>query len=472
MPVDIKNILIQYHLSDDIDYNLENIEASRLLCPERLDIAAKYLYLDYIEKCPEYAQKLYLEHIRVMTKGSFVEPYSEKRNASSFISGFDDLYEKMKKQGYDDEVSPIPVDRNYRIMDGAHRVAICLKLGIKVPIVKLPMEASSDVYNQAFFDGLGMEPEILDEIVRCYIRLSSNCACINIWPSAQGHDEELETLINENFKVVYKKEMPLNENGAFFYLAQIYKEYSWAQNSDEGFSGVYRKLMPCFPTFDPVRCVFVEIDDYGKLIRIKDKMRSLYPLDKHSLHITDNKAETIQMGDIILSNNTVSFLNKCDALQFKNTFKLLESAQLMSREHIVSFTGSIVLALYGIREANDLDYISEDDNDKESHNSLIPLYSYTKEQLLFQPDLHFFFFELPFLTLDCIKTFKERRGESKDHDDIKLIELVQKKSGNSWKAKMLRKKRRFIAKIQGQIIRMAHQTGTYELLRSLYKKIK
>ncbi len=472
MSVDIKNILIQYHLSDDIEYQLEEVEASRLLCPERLDIAAKYLYLDLKEMCPEYAQKLYLEHIRVMTKGSFVEPYSEKQSASSFISEFDALYEKMKNLGYADTVSPIPVDRNYRIMDGAHRVAICLKLRIKVPVVKLAMEASCDVYNQAFFEGLGMEPEILDEIVRYYVRLSSKCACINIWPSAQGHDKELETLINENFRVVYRKEMPLNENGAFFYLAQIYKEYSWAQNSDEGFSGVYRKLMPCFPTFDPVRCVFVEIDDYSKLIGIKEKLRSLYPLDKHSLHITDNKAETIQMGDIILSNNTVSFLNKCDALQFKNTFKLLESAQSMNKDHKVSFTGSIVLALYGIREANDLDYISEDDNDKESHNSLIPLYGYTKEQLLFQPDLHFSFFELPFITLDCIKYFKERRREGKDHDDIKLIELVHKKSGNSWKAKLLRKKRRFIAKVQGQIIRVAHKTGTYEMLRSLYKKIK
>lgn len=472
MAVDIKNILRQYHLSDDIVYLVETVEASSLLCPERLDIAAKYLYLNLKDTCPQYAESLYLEHIRVMTKGSFVEPYSEKQNASSFISVFDALYEQMKKTGYEDKISPIPVDRNYRIMDGAHRVAICLRLGIRVPIVKLPIEATSDIYNQEFFEKFGMEPDYLDEIVRCYIRLSSKCACINIWPSAKGHDDELEEIINKYFKVVYKKKMTLNENGAFYYLAQIYKEYSWAQNSDEGFSGVYRKLMPCFPTFDPVRCVFVEIDDYTKLISIKERMRSLFTLDKHSLHITDNKAETIQMGEIILSNNTLSFLNKCDALQFKNTFKLLDNAQELYKRRDVSFTGSIVLALYGIREANDLDYICDNDGDVESHNDLVPLYGFTKEQLLYQPNLHFSFFELPFLTLDCIKRFKENRGEGKDHDDIQLIDLVLKKGGNSWKAIFLRKKRRFIAKIQGFIIRVAHKTGTYEMLRSVYKKIK
>ena len=472
MYIDINNIIKQYHLEEDIEYRIEFIEASSLLCPERLDIAAKYLYLNLKEKCPEYAKKIYLEHIRIMTKGSFVEPYSNKKSAGDFLLAFDALYEQMKLEGYDDKISPIPVDKNYRIMDGAHRVAICIKLGIKVPIIVLPIEANYDIYNQDFFEKYGIDESYLDEIVKTYIRISKQCVCINIWPSAKGHNEELDAIINKEFATIYKKDFLLNENGAFYYLAQIYKEYSWAQNNGDGFSGVYRKLLPCFPTFDPVRAIFVELNDQTNLLDVKEKMRDLYGLGKHSLHITDNQEETVQMANIVLSNNTISFLNKCNPLRFKNTLKLLEKASKIVEKRIVCFSGSIVLSLYGIRSANDLDYICEEDNDEDSHNKLIPLYGKTKGQLLYQPDLHFSFFDLSFITLNCIKNFKERRGEKKDYDDILLMKLVSQKGNNSRKAQILRLKRRIIASVQGEIIRIAHKTGTYEQLRSLYKRIK
>lgn len=470
MPVEISQIITQYHLPKDIEYKTDVVDAKELLCPERIDLAAKFLYLELKDKCPEYAKKMYVEHIRVMTKGSFVEPYSEKKSADDFVIAFDRLYDKISKIGYDGKVSPIPVDRNCRIMDGAHRIAACMKLGIKVPIVILPMDASDDIYNQDFFDRYGMDTEYLDTIVNTYIHLSSQCACINIWPSAKGHDQELSDIINKYFRVIFKKNVHLNENGAFYYLAQIYQEYSWAQNSEEGFSGVYRKLLPCFPCFNPIRCIFVEVEDYGKLIDIKEEMRSLFDLGKHSLHMTDNMKETIQMANILLSNNTINFLNKCNALEYKNTFKLLDQARIIKSKQDACFTGSLVLALYGVRPANDIDYISLEDNDAESHNSYLSLYNYSKEQIIYQPDLSFCFFDMKFLNLDCIRKFKIKRNESKDHDDIKLIDLVLKDSGNNWKAIFLRKKRRIIAKIQGSVIRIAHKTGTYELLRQMYRK--
>lgn len=467
----IKNVLIQYNLKEDIKYKLDNVNAKELLCPQRLDIAAKYLYLNLKDTCPDYAKKIYIEHIRVMTKNSFVEPYSEKKSADAFINAFNYLYDEIAKNGYDDHVGPIPVDKNLRIMDGAHRVAVCMKLNISVPIVILPVEAKDDVYDQDFFERFGMDVDYLDVIVNTYIHLSSQCACINIWPSAKGHDKELFDIIEKYFRVVFKKKVPLNENGAFYYLAQIYQEYSWAQNSEEGFSGIYRKLLPCFPCFDPIRCIFVEVEDYSKLIEIKEEMRSLFNLEKHSLHMTDNMKETIQMANILLSNNTISFLNKCNALEYKNTLKLLEQARNINSKQDVCVTGSLVLAMYGIRQANDVDYISLDDNDSESHNTYLPLYGYSKEQIIFQPDLSFWFFDIKFLNLDCIRKFKINRNESKDLDDIKLIDLIFKDNGKIWKVELIRRKRRIIAKLQGSIIRIAHKTGTYELLRQTYRKI-
>lgn len=472
MDINISQIIKQYNLPEDIEYRTDIVDAQRLLCPERLDLAAKYLYLVLKDTCPDYAEKMYVEHIRVMTKGSFIEPYSDKKSARDFINAYNSLIDNLSSGGYDENVSPLPVDRNMRIMDGAHRVAICMKLNIKVPIVILPMDANDDVYDQTFFDSYGMDPNYMDAIINSYIQLSSKCACINIWPSAKGHDKELLKIINSHFKIVFQKSVLLNENGAFYYLAQIYQEYSWAQNSDEGFSGVYRKLMPCFPSFDPIRCFFVEVENYDDLVVIKEEMRKLFDLEKHSLHMTDNKKETIQMADILLSNNTISFMNRCNALQFKNTFKLLAEARKIFASSNVCFTGSLVLALYGVRQANDVDYISINDNDNNSHNQFLSLYGFTKNQALYQPDLFFWFFDMKFLKLENVRYFKLKRNEGKDSDDIKLIDYVLKENGKSWKVEYLRKKRRFIAKVQGEIIRIAHKTGSYELLRRTYKKIK
>lgn len=473
MDVNIDNIIVQYSLNRNIKYTVEKVNPNRLLCPERLDIAAKYLYIKLKDNCKEYAEKIYVEHIRAMTKGSFVEPYSKKKDISSFLSAFEKLYSDMKEIGYAGNMSPIPVDKNYRIMDGAHRVAVALVLNIDVPIVKLDMEASYDVYNQSYFENFGTDHDILDRIVLEYLKLKEKCVCINIWPSAVGHDTELFEMIEKYFSIIYKKDIVLNENGAFFYLAQIYKEYSWAQNHQDGFSGVYRKLIPCFPTFSPIRTIFVEVDDSLQLITIKDKMRSLYGLGKHSLHMTDNIEETIEMAEILLSNNTIYFMNKCNALFFNNTFKLLEEAKKIqnSSEQVV-FTGSIVLALYGIREAQDIDYISDNDTDMNSHNRFLNWYGVNKNDVLFNTEYQFTFFGMKFLKLQIIRNFKKNRNEGKDIDDIKLIDLVQEDKGKDFRAALLRKKRRIIASIQGFIIKLAHKLGIYEFLRKIYKKIK
>ena len=465
-------MLSLYGLPEDTEYKLVNVEPISLLNPNRLDIVAKYVYLELKDKCPEYARSLYLDHIRAMTKGAFFEPFSDKTTKEKFLTSFESVYEDIKANGYRDENGPIPADKNMCILDGAHRVAACLKLGIKVPVAIYQIEAVNDVYDQAFFENQGITSDYLDEIVKYYIKLHPQTICINIWPSAKGHDEELKSIIDREFRVIFKKQVEFNENAAFYYLAQIYKEYSWAQNSDDGFSGVYRKLMPCFPTFDPVRVVFAEIDDYTKLINVKDKMRNLFALEKHSLHITDNKEETIEMADILLSENTINFLNKCEALKYKNTFKLLDEAKRIHERNHVCFTGSIVLSLYGIREANDIDYLSEKDEDKDSHNYLLSYYQLEKDQALYQPNLHFSFFGMNFLTLACVKAFKHNRNEGKDADDIKLIDLVESSSNKKLKAELIRKKRRLIAKTQGLIIRIAHRTGTYEFLRKLYRIIK
>lgn len=461
-----------YHLNDDMVFIVREVDARELLGPKRLDVIAKYLYLKLKDKCPKHAENLYLEHIRVMTRDSFVEAGSHKSGREAFLQSFHELYEDMKKNGYRSNQLPIPVDKDMCLMDGAHRTACAAALGLPVTVIQLPVTAEYDCYDYRFFRERAMEETYLDEIVLQYIRMTDHNVCINLWPSAKGHDEELRALIDRYFTVFYEKEITFSENGAFHYLAQIYREYSWAQNHDEdGFSGVYRKLVPCFPTFDPVRVFFVKTKEFDHLAEIKEEMRDIYKLEKHSMHATDNDEETAEMAEILLSKETLRFMNACQPLKFKNTFKLLEETSQHDPQTTV-YTGSIVLALYGIREADDLDYLCTEE-DENSHNKYLDLYGITMDEALYDPEKTFTYFGNRFLTLETVKKFKENRGEGKDRDDLKLIDLVLSSAGQEDpEIKRIQTRRRRIARIQGVILKTAHKTGTYDLLRNIYHLVK
>lgn len=457
-----------YKLDKDTQYEILQVNPISLVNKNRIDIMAKLIYLEMKEVCNEYATDLYLEHIRVMTKDSFVEAGSDKKDKSSFITSFEYLLKNMKENGFEKESLPIPVDKNFQLMDGAHRTAAAIFLNIPVTIIKIDVIAKYDQYDFTYFMNHMMKEEYLDHMILRYIKLKNKkIACLNIWPSAIGHDEEVNSLI-EN--VLYKKNVKLNENGAFNYLAQIYKEYSWAKNDGDGFSGIYRKLVPCFPNFNPVKVFFIEIEEFKEILDLKEKIRKIYKIDKHSVHATDNIEETIQMSEILLSKNSIDFLNNANVIKYKNTFKLLDGCLNFDLSKTV-FTGSIVLALYGIREANDLDYLSIID-DSLSHNEYIKLYGITLNEAIFDPRNYFIYFGRKFLTLSIIKQFKINRNENKDKEDVKMIDMILSNQKDNLTIKLLRAKRRCIAKIQGIVLKLAHNTGTYDILRTIYKLVK
>lgn len=467
------DIIKLFNLNEGLCGEIIYVSPQKLICKERLDIVAKYIFLDLRDKCFDYAKDLYKDHIRVMTRGSFVEPYSEKKNLEAFISSFNNIASSIEKNGFDLSVAPIFVDENYKILDGAHRVASCLFFNIEVPVVVLPVSGEYNVYNQEYFEQYGIKSDYLDLIMQYYLRLTDkDVYCLNVWPSAKNHDNELLDIINDSFHIIYKKEMELNENGAFLYLAQIYKEYAWAQEGDKNFSGVYRKLLPCFPDYSPIKTFFLVPKEPIDLIEKKEEMRAIYNIEKHSLHMTDNMCETIQMAEIILSNNTISFLNNSDVFRFKSTTSWVKSAiAIKENNDEIVFCGSLVLALYGIREAHDIDYLCLID-DAESHNEYIDLYELTLKQAIYNPAVQFSFFGLPLLTLERIKVFKKNRNEGKDRDDIDLIELFEAGKMKSKKMKYLQRKRRIVGTIQGKIIRLLHLTGTFTLVRTIYRRIK
>lgn len=463
-----------YSIDEEMAYEIMEIDPVELLSFARLDIAAKLIYLD---NSLEYNKKVYREQVRAITKGACVEAgNSKKKSLNDFCDCFDRLKQDIMKNGFDKEKYYVPVDRNMQILDGAHRVAIAIKLNIKIKIIKLDVVAC-DKYDFAFFEEQGLSDFVLDAMVLKYIATKSNIYIANVWPSAVGFQSEIIDIISSKGVLGIYKEVKLNENGAFNYLHQIYSHDDWVGNIDNGFEGVYRKLMPCFKLDGPTRVFVFESSSSENVLEIKREIRNLFSIGKHSIHITDTDNQAIDMANLLFNQNSIDFLNKANVIKYKTFNKKILGFWKDNENHkdSIMVTSSAVLNLYGIREANDIDYLVNSDIEigGDCHNDYIDYYDVELEELFENPYCYFYYNRNKYVSLEMICKFKRNRNEGKDQDDIQLVnEILNSNKNVKLKVALLRKKRRMITRIQGVIIKIAHVTKTYDLLREIYHKLR
>ena len=158
-------------------------------------------------------------------------------------------------------------------------------------------------------------------------------------------------------------------------------------------------------------------------------IRSLY-----YIHHAENYLEKLS-----LKNNHFSADNKLlkfipNYLKFENTissFKnLIEKNNLDIDDYCL--VGSSPLSVYGLREGEDLDYLHinpfniKDDKDLiHSHNEYGKnLYDLNYDEIILNPDNHFYSRGVKFASLNVIKNMKQKRNEMKDVIDVNLINSI------------------------------------------------
>lgn len=139
---------------EDIDAVKEAESAIRmspqaLIDEERLDVIVRYLYANEIINGEEDGSAKDLYEKMFMTLNRATEPtdhflfryfsdYSSKQGIDEFKKSFRDLIFSMKDEGFRRECF-IPLDRNGRMMNGSHRCAAALALGIDVWAKRYPV---------------------------------------------------------------------------------------------------------------------------------------------------------------------------------------------------------------------------------------------------------------------------------------------------------------------------------------------
>ena len=88
---------------------------------------------------------------------------------------------------------------------------------------------------------------------------------------------------------------------------------------------------------------------------------------------------------------------------------------------------SAVLSVYGLRECRDLDFLYRGENietnvlDVNCHNFDAHDYIIGKDEIIFNPENHFYYEGIKFATLETIRDMKINRNEEKDRRDVALI---------------------------------------------------
>ena len=89
---------------------------------------------------------------------------------------------------------------------------------------------------------------------------------------------------------------------------------------------------------------------------------------------------------------------------------------------------SAVMAAYGLRDCRDLDFLSHAEPAPATphpglgcHNKEIDHYGVHRDEIIYNPQHHFYHRGLKFCTLNVVKVMKWKRREPKDLVDLQLI---------------------------------------------------
>ena len=436
MKVDVKQL--RGKLNPNIIRRLDNLKkyellekpAKELLVPERFDLIAKYLYVKYKELNikSDFAKKLYLEHIKVFN-GFFENDGSGKIGEEAFLKSFDDLISSIKREGFDIN-SIIPLSQGV-LLDGAHRVAVSMFFNKEIPCVELQMDPPN--YNYAFFEERGLKRDYLDAMAYEYAKLKDNTYIVIIWPTAEGKEKELSEILNSYGKIVYRKDVYLNRNGSVQLIRQVYKRESWIGSSRSNFIGARNKASWCFKGTGPLRVFLFESNN--DLVEMKEKIRNMYGVGKHSVHVNDDHKETVELAGLFFNKNSIHWLNNSllrELSWFERLFK--DYKEFIKKEGIdpdnACLVGSATLAAYGIRDVRDIDFIIFPDcletgfKEIDCHNAELKEYPKKRDEIIFDPDNYFVVDGYKFASLELVKLMKEKRGEVKDKEDLKMISLL------------------------------------------------
>lgn len=413
-----------------------------LVSAERADLMAKFIYAKHREWCLEtdFGSRIYYAHLKVWN--AFFEYDPPKRCFEDFRFAFDNLLDSVRNNGFLASHGLVPMGLNGILCNGAHRVTACLLYNQNVLTETTPYQCSPWGFD--YFQARGLEEKYLDAMALQYCELKANCSVLIIFPSADGKENEIENIIKSFAKIVYKKCIPMTETGGLNLILTAYEQEPFVKEEKKsGFITAKIKAKQCFPSTltakNPVKAYLLESTCNEHVKACKKEIRALFNIGNDSVHTTDTHAEAIVMARTLFNTNSLHCLNNRKTTYLPKFDDYFDKYRTwLSRNNIYEewfcIDGGGVLAAYGLRDCNDLDFLhhgdgfyAENEAEFDDHNHQAHHYTLSLDNILFDPDNHFYYHGIKFCSLSLLKQMKEKRREPKDRLDLLLIHQLNRK---------------------------------------------
>lgn len=316
-----------YDLSNQ-SYQIETIKARTLLSPYRFDLYAKLYYIKHRDENKEKALEVYYQHIKAFNP-DWKEPGREdKINRKDFIETFDKLIDYFQKHDFDNSISIVPIGKDNTILDGAHRIAALAYWDKEVTIARFDKIVPKCQFDYEYFKQRGLSNEVSDLIANEICQWNENVFIACLWPKMGNAIQKgkAKKTINTFSVPFYIKEVKPTLNALTMFIANIYRRQNWVGNINNGYVGAKDKALNCYAFGQNIEFVYFCSENLNEVLKLKESIRTLFPHDKHSIHITDTHEESIEIAFLTLTNEGLKewlyqdficgfFLKKYEALK-------------------------------------------------------------------------------------------------------------------------------------------------------------
>lgn len=448
----------------------------RVFVPElrwnRFDLAIKLAYAQSLgPEQPAFIRRLYDAHIHAFSLGDMREPGSDsKTRIEAFHQQFAEVLTSVRERGFDPDQSLVPLAEDGSLLNGGHRAAAARLL--RLPLIGVETGLPPFRFDYRYFRNRGMTDEMLDAAALKQVELAPDARIALIWPSAPDRDADILRILGP---LSYCKKVFLNPNGALNFLSQVYEGEAWTGRAADGLPGIRAKQAGCFASARPVR-MMVHHADGRDPVAVKEQIRALFDLGKHSIHMTDTHDEAVMIARLLLNANSVRFLNGASPFGTGGGMTLTARFRDYLRRHgadaeEVLIDCGFVMAAHGLRPARRIDFLSRRALPSEAGITRHPQrhYPLPLAEMLADPAHHFHFWGLKFVAPDLLSQMKAARNAGQDAEDLRLLApILERRRLAQWRRSFVYAWRIRVARLRRGLIRLLAWLGLRDRARRLY----
>ena len=423
---------------------------SKLITKNRIDLVIGIEYVNYYENNynTNFFKDLYIEHKKSWNGLSDGIYKGEKMH----LDRFNNLINSLKIDKTNNTVINVfNCNNEFWVKNGFHRTSILYYYGFKGKFNENKVNKINFGHyptNIQFFQQRNFEPKYCNYTMQCFLKkYNKNFSTFIFFPNEKKLTCDQYNIINKYF--IFEIEISLRQLKNNFknnFIQLLYFNESWSIKNDR----YKNKSERCFSEKGKLKIVFTEKIQINEITKIKENIRLYFNKGKHSIHTPDNQEENDRILDL-LNYNTILFMNKTPSLyiNFLNFNKLFNDLKLFCKENNIDtnkicITSSSVLSVYGIRDCGDMDLFIDNKyidifkkTPFDNHNKYTIDKHYSKhfEDIIYNPDNHFYFQGIKFCNLNIIEDYKKYRIENslyskksieKDKKDINsIIEIIK-----------------------------------------------